>query len=142
MSKVFINTNPTHTNPRFHEDEDCQAVRAMNGYERVDEGDLGEHYRPCSFCAGAFLSDDSTVEACPECDSTHIDNRVGTGYATDTHSEEAFYCRDCHARFDDPVERPSRGLAVQPSGLAGKLASMDPDDVSADNVRSDHGRAD
>lgn len=70
-------------------------------------------------------SDAETVEVCPECDSSQIAVRV-------THpDEERYYCRECRAKFGTPDTREHREVPWKHrKGLAGKLADMDPGEVT------------
>jgi hypothetical protein len=53
---------------------------------------------------------------------------VHNGYGADADHDDDFYCQSCGASFDDPVERERYQESGLP-GLAGKLDSMDADDV-------------
>ena len=76
------------------------------------------------------------VDACPECDSTQIERRVGDPRAPGGRGEAPprlpkWGCGVCGAAFDTPVTRPSRrtpGGGLN-HGLAKRLADADPDEV-------------
>jgi transposase-like protein len=61
------------------------------------------------------------VKACPECDDSHIQIRVG-GYAEPGNS--GYSCNNCGAEFEEPKERePKRHSPL--TGLAKKLYEHD-----------------
>lgn len=78
---------------------------------------------------------DETVQACPECDTTHIQNVVGAKYAATT-ADHAWKCLEpgCRATFDEPTLREPEHSNHSRYGLAKRLLDADPDAVSAGNV--------
>ena len=84
---------------------------------------------------GAGEDESELVPVCPECDSTGVRKTV-----RDT-TDHDYYCRDCSVR---PIEPEMRERKRKPRlrGLAGRLDSMNPDDVGDGDGRllTDAGR--
>lgn len=73
----------------------------------------------------------SKVAACPFCD-TH---RIYVNSGSDMHDwrdAPPYRCRECKRGFDEPNRRAAQNnqASQKPSGLAGRLADADPDEVS------------
>jgi len=68
-----------------------------------------------------------TVDACPFCDDSSITANATGGRGTETRGR--FRCTACGRFFDEPVTRERRQHNEQRRGLAGDLASADPDEV-------------
>lgn len=87
-------------------------------------------------CRPVSDSDRELVKACadPDCDSSRIRPRNGS-HAFGT-TAESWHCNACGLRFDEPRERPSRGVmgTIPHSGVARKLLEADPDDVSREGA--------
>lgn len=89
------------------------------------------------------MSDDEadTILVCPECDRAHV--LASNGKPNRTAVETDYYCTDCGARFDTPVERERKwGGSGPKNGLAAILADesvTDPSDVFDvdEDVRTD-----
>jgi transposase-like protein len=62
------------------------------------------------------------VSACRDCDSSQIQH-CAPGAA------ERYVCRDCGARFTEPVARPRQHDGSGRSGLAARLHDADPEEV-------------
>ncbi|WEL29817.1 hypothetical protein [Haloferax volcanii] len=69
------------------------------------------------------------IRACPECNESNVRTRSpGTRGAIG--DDEAHYCGECGASFDDPVERPRDPKGGIPGHtLAARLEAADPDDL-------------
>jgi ribosomal protein L37AE/L43A len=70
-----------------------------------------------------------TVQACPECNSSDIHPRHGGVEKEATHD---WYCRDCGARCNEPVERPPLRGSGTTSAMGQKLLAADPDEAIPD----------
>jgi len=73
----------------------------------------------------------NTVTACPHCDS----HRISVNSGSDMHDSRGappYRCRECTEGFEEPRRRdPQNNQGSQhPSGLAGRLAHADPEEVS------------
>ncbi|QGX95917.1 hypothetical protein EI982_14545 [Haloplanus rallus] len=76
--------------------------------------------------------DDDQITACPACDAATIKPRnPGKPSSPPAHTTN-WYCESCGAQFDEPVERERYTAGGGRSGLAGKLARADPDDLVTD----------
>lgn len=71
-----------------------------------------------------------TVPACPECDSAAIRTRNHTHHHSPDYSTTKYNCKECGAKFDDPVYRERYAVGGINEGTAAKaLLDADPDDV-------------
>jgi len=139
----------------FHTDQNCPALDRATGVrtrerEHVPEDQLcprcvGEEYwnqggNDWSYqkviaeeagVDGDIVTDGGTITVCPECDEAAISRRVPDHPMSPDSSTTEWYCLNCQASFDDPIEREPRGPGSR-SGLAGELARADPDDLVTD----------
>jgi len=118
---------------RYHRDESCLHVTRSSQPERLPLSTLDDE-EPCAFCAVEDADDDrGTIEVCPECDAPQIQSVTGSTHMDPR--DHDYFCKVCHAKFDEPTVRPrKRASGDGRSGLAGKLMQADPEDVSADHV--------
>ena len=70
-----------------------------------------------------------TVDACPYCDDSSITANATGG--ADGATRGRFRCTACGRFFDEPATRERRQHNEQRRGLAGDLASADPDEVGS-----------
>ena len=78
-----------------------------------------------------MTTESKTVRACPNCDDTHINRRVGdTRDPKRRESQTAYYCWNCKENFDEPAERPPRdsGPRNRLKGDSKALFDADPKD--------------
>lgn len=68
------------------------------------------------------------IEACPQCDSSQIQNVVGH-YEGPNDIESCYRCASCQAHFEQPTERESKTDSTVRSGFARKLEKADPDAI-------------
>lgn len=71
--------------------------------------------------------DKTIVEACPECGSASFRVR-NTGHIEHDNTDP-YRCSDCHETFSNSANRPQKQKPPERRGLAGRLATMDSDDV-------------
>jgi ribosomal protein L37AE/L43A len=155
---VLIAERTGHYNQKtYHTDPDCHQLERSGG-DPVEKSlnVLSDSFEECGWCAGDVdtshpddydprryknllvdadpddiglpMTDggEEMVAACPNCDSARIGRR------TKTSIRRRWRCRDCEARFDEAVERPSRGSNVSTHGPARALEQADPDDLVSD----------
>jgi len=79
---------------------------------------------------------EETVQSCPECDASQIRPRRPGKPDSRSRVDAQWVCNDCGTRFDDPIERPSRGVfgTIPHSGLARELWDANADDVSRESA--------
>jgi transposase-like protein len=96
------------------------------------EGIDGAAERAAELAAARTDGGRRLVKACPKCDFTTIVANPG-GMQRSQEPATDYRCRECGHAFDEPVEREARNNAsVRGDCLAGKLDTMDPDDLVTD----------
>jgi hypothetical protein len=79
-----------------------------------------------------------TITACPECDSCSIKPRnPGKPSSPPSHTTN-WYCNECGAQFDEPVERARHTKAGGRSGLARDLVEAESGDLVTDGGQPTH----
>lgn len=84
---------------------------------------------------GDLVTDGGTVEACPECDTAAIERRTPAKAGSPAWQTHRWYCRNCGASFDEPVERAPITSTTTLSGLAADLDAADPDVIPDGGAR-------
>jgi len=72
------------------------------------------------------------LKACPECDSSRLQFRTVGQNGRYREGEGDYYCKDCEATVEDPVERERKNIRAARHGVAKKLEQADPDDLATD----------
>lgn len=91
------------------------------------------------------MSEDETVEVCPECNNATLANIVGTGKDGRPATDAEYRCQHCGVDVDDPAERdPERGQRHCRNGLAAEIIGAADEegesDDTGDDLRADGGR--
>ncbi|WP_042662540.1 hypothetical protein [Haloferax sp. ATB1] len=110
----------------------CKQCGVIERGDIEQVGDAAEDHEQFHDVRVSRVATDGGVEmlqACPECNESNVRTRSpGTRGAIG--NDEAHYCGECGASFDDPVERPRDPKGGIPGHtLAARLEAADPEDL-------------